>query len=149
MKLGVRLTTKFKKDADRINRQGKNLDKMYEIIEKLRECKQLPSQYRDHELTGGYADCRECHIEPDLAFNIQNRKRGINFNFDQNGQPFGFILNTNGKLLNCRRFRGILTKQAKNRLRSHNSDVKPAKREVDGSSPFAPAKSQRVTGISQ
>jgi mRNA interferase YafQ len=76
MKLGVRLTTKFKKDAEKMNRQGKDLDKMYDVIEKLSEREPLPSKYRDHTLTGNYADCRECHIEPDwlLIYKIEEEE---------------------------------------------------------------------------
>lgn len=65
MKLGVRLTTKFKKDAEKMRKQGKDLEKMYAIIEKLANCEKLDERCKDHDLTGEYQDCRECHIMPD------------------------------------------------------------------------------------
>ncbi|MDR3293325.1 MAG: type II toxin-antitoxin system YafQ family toxin [Clostridiales bacterium] len=76
MNLGVRLTTKFKKDADKMKRQGKNLDKMYDVIEILAMHESLPSKYRDHALTGNYVDCRECHIEADwlLIYKVEEEE---------------------------------------------------------------------------
>ena len=46
-------------------KQSKDIDKLFEIIEILANGNQLPTKYRDHELTGNYKDTRECHIEPD------------------------------------------------------------------------------------
>ena len=43
----------------------KNLDKLFEIIEKLVQGEMLEAKYRDHSLTGDYKGTRECHIEPD------------------------------------------------------------------------------------
>ena len=36
----------------------------------------LSEKYRDHELSGNYSGCRECHIEPDwlLIYEIHNDK---------------------------------------------------------------------------
>ena len=64
MKLGVRITAKFKKDAERIRKQGKDLEKMYAVIEKLANLEPLEARYRDHSLSGNYEDCRECHKHP-------------------------------------------------------------------------------------
>ena len=43
----------------------KNLDKLFEIIEKLAQGEMLEAKYRDHSLTGDYKGTRECHIDPD------------------------------------------------------------------------------------
>ena len=74
MKLGVRLTTKFKKDAERMKKRGKDLEKLYEVVEKLANLEPLDSRYKDHFLVGNYADCRECHLSPDwlLVYRIEN-----------------------------------------------------------------------------
>ena len=36
-----------------------------EVIEILANGQSLPEKYKDHNLIGDYADCRECHITPD------------------------------------------------------------------------------------
>jgi mRNA interferase YafQ len=56
---------KFKKDLDRVKRRGKNLNKLTEVMEHLIDQHPLDKKYLDHSLKGDYADCRECHIEPD------------------------------------------------------------------------------------
>ena len=65
MKYTIKFTTQFKRDLKLAKKQNKNIDKLFEIIEILANGNQLPTKYRDHELTGNYKDTRECHIEPD------------------------------------------------------------------------------------
>lgn len=65
MKYEVRFTTKFKKDLKLAKKQGKNTDKLLEVVEQLASGQTLEARYRDHDLTGEYLGCRECHIEPD------------------------------------------------------------------------------------
>lgn len=65
MRYEVRFTNQFKKDLKLAEKQGKNTNKLYEIIEKIANGETLEAKYRDHNLTGAYRDCRECHIEPD------------------------------------------------------------------------------------
>lgn len=57
-------------------KQGKNIDKLFTVIEKLANGETLEIKYRDHDLTGNYKGCRECHIEPDwlLVYEIINNK---------------------------------------------------------------------------
>lgn len=35
------------------------------MIGAIAEGKKLDEKYRDHSLSGDYAGCRECHVEPD------------------------------------------------------------------------------------
>ncbi|MGE0087414.1 MAG: type II toxin-antitoxin system YafQ family toxin [Desulfococcaceae bacterium] len=35
------------------------------VIEALADQKKLPSEYKDHSLTGNYKNKSDCHIEPD------------------------------------------------------------------------------------
>lgn len=65
IKYEIRFTNRFKKDIKLAKKQGKDLDKLFEIIEKLARGKTLEAKYRDHSLTGDYKGTRECHIEPD------------------------------------------------------------------------------------
>ncbi len=65
MKYEVLFTTKFKKDLKLVQKQGKNLDKLFSVVELLSNDEKLDVKYRDHELTGNFEGFRECHIEPD------------------------------------------------------------------------------------
>ena len=65
MKYIVDFTTQFKKDIKLAKKQGKDTDKIFEVVEKLANDEVLEAKYKNHCLTGDYKDCRECHIEPD------------------------------------------------------------------------------------
>ncbi len=65
MKYEVRFTTQFKKDLKLAKKQNKNLDLLFEVIDKLANDETLDVKFRDHNLTGDYVNFRECHIEPD------------------------------------------------------------------------------------
>ncbi len=65
MKYEILYTTKFKKDLKLVQKQGKNLDKLFTVIEWLSNDEKLDAKYRDHDLSGNYEGFRECHIEPD------------------------------------------------------------------------------------
>lgn len=65
MKYEIKFTNQFKKELKIAKKQGKNLEKLFCVIEKLANGENLDLKYRDHSLQGKYKDCRECHIEPD------------------------------------------------------------------------------------
>ncbi len=65
MKYEIKFTTQFKKDLKLAKKQGKDTEKLFDAIEMLANGETLPAKYRDHDLTGDYKGCRECHIEPD------------------------------------------------------------------------------------
>ena len=65
MKYEIKFTNQFKKDLKVAKKQGKDIEKLFEIIEKLANQEPLASKYHDHGLTGKYTGCRECHIDPD------------------------------------------------------------------------------------
>ncbi|MBF0805402.1 MULTISPECIES: type II toxin-antitoxin system YafQ family toxin [unclassified Streptococcus] len=65
MKYEIRFTSRFKKDIKLAKRQGKDLDKLFQIVEQLANGETLEEKYRDHSLSGNYSGTRECHIEPD------------------------------------------------------------------------------------
>ena len=60
--LTIRYQTAFKKDYKRIVRRGYDVRLLEEVITILAEQKPLPEIYRDHNLSGDYIGCRECHI---------------------------------------------------------------------------------------
>lgn len=74
MKYDIEFTNKFKKDLKLAQKQNKNLDELFKVIDILASGNKLDSIYKDHRLTGNYKGNRECHIEPDwlLIYRIQN-----------------------------------------------------------------------------
>ena len=63
-------TTRFRRDYKREKKgqHGKQLDtQLAKVIDMLAEDTPLPPRYRDHPLTGEWADFRDCHIRPDLV----------------------------------------------------------------------------------
>lgn len=65
MKLSIRRTSQFKKDARLLIRSGKELEKLLFVVNELAEGRELAPQYNDHPLKGTYRGKRDCHIEPD------------------------------------------------------------------------------------
>ena len=62
----LQMTTKFEKDLKLIKKQGKNIDKLFIVVDTLLKGLELEPKYRDHSLIGNYKGYRECHVEPDL-----------------------------------------------------------------------------------
>ena len=65
MKYTLQPTTQFKRDLKKAQKQNKNLDLLNKVLQQLADGIPLPEKNRDHALTGNYAGCRECHIQPD------------------------------------------------------------------------------------
>ena len=63
--LDLVMTTQFRKDLKHINKRGKDLSLLKDVLQTLREEQALEEKYRDHALTGNYIGFRECHIQPD------------------------------------------------------------------------------------
>ena len=60
------LTTKrFEKDLKRGRKRGKNLDKLWSVVERLLSKQPLDPRHRQHRLAGDWSPFWECHIEPD------------------------------------------------------------------------------------
>lgn len=64
MKYTLKPTTQFKRDLKKAQKQNKNLDLLNKVLQQLADGIPLPEKNRDHALTGNYAGCRECHIQP-------------------------------------------------------------------------------------
>ncbi len=58
-------TNQFKKDIKRLQKRGKDLEKLKSVIGLLIAKQPLPPKHRDHQLSGNWAGHRDCHIEPD------------------------------------------------------------------------------------
>ena len=65
MKYEIKPSNQFKKDVKLAQKRGYDLDKLTIVIKKLANGEVLEPQYRDHQLTGNFGTCRECHIQPD------------------------------------------------------------------------------------
>lgn len=74
MRYAVKPTTRFQKDLKRMQRRGYDISLLTDVIKRLANGEQLPEKNRDHNLSGDYMGCRECHITPDwlLIYEIDN-----------------------------------------------------------------------------
>ena len=69
-------THQFEKDVKRMQRHGKNLDKIKIIIRSLIAEDKLDPIHRDHKLIGNWQGRRECHLESDwlLIYKIEKER---------------------------------------------------------------------------
>jgi mRNA interferase YafQ len=59
-------TGQFKRDVKRLERRGKDLVKLRELLILLLDgAADLPAAYQDHTLKGNWMGFRDAHIEPD------------------------------------------------------------------------------------
>lgn len=65
MKYKVRMTSRFQRDVKLAEKQHKNMDALFDVVDKLANGETLDPKYRDHPLVGNYKGTRECHIESD------------------------------------------------------------------------------------
>ena len=58
------------------SKRNLKIEKLEKVIDIIANGEMLSEKYRDHELSGNYSGCRECHIEPDwlLIYEIHNDK---------------------------------------------------------------------------
>lgn len=63
----VVMTSKFKKSLDKVYKQGKDLNKLLDVIVRITEGALTDLKYHNHKLVKDnyYINCYECHIEPD------------------------------------------------------------------------------------
>lgn len=76
MKYKIDYTSNFKKQYKKIKKQGKDLNKLHEVIEKLANGDELEAKYKNHDLINNklYKNCKEYHIQPDwlLVYKLDN-----------------------------------------------------------------------------
>lgn len=65
MPLALLTTTTFERDLRRVEKQGKDLDKMEQVVNLLQTQQTLPPRCRPHALRGNWAGHLDCHVEPD------------------------------------------------------------------------------------
>jgi len=66
-KYEVKYSNTFKKSLKKVNKQGKDIEKLFVIISKLANKEELDPKHKNHMLKDNkhYKNCGECHIEPD------------------------------------------------------------------------------------
>lgn len=66
-KYKVFYSKKFKKNLKKMLKQGKNIEKLLDVVDKLALKEELNEKYKNHMLKDDkyYQNCGECHIEPD------------------------------------------------------------------------------------
>lgn len=78
IKYKIKRSNSFKKQYQKVVKQGKDISKMVNVIEILASGKKLEVKYKDHSLNDNkyFRGCRECHIEPDwiLIYKIMNNE---------------------------------------------------------------------------
>lgn len=77
MKYDIIITNSCKRDIKRASKQHKNLDLLFEVIDRLSDGEVLEPSYKDHKLSGEYEGRRECHIEPDFLLIYQIKETEI------------------------------------------------------------------------
>ena len=58
-------TTRFKRDVKQAQKRGKDMDRLWRVVETLLAGRELASRHRPHRLSGQWSRYWECHIEPD------------------------------------------------------------------------------------
>ena len=70
----VKYTSAYKKSYKLMIKRGMDMSALNDVVDTLRQGKQLDEKYRDHGLSGNFIGFRECHIKPDwlLVYLIEN-----------------------------------------------------------------------------
>lgn len=70
----VKFTNTYKKKYKLMKKRGFDMSLLDNVVDNLRQGKQLESKYRDHALQGNFKGFREYHIKPDwlLIYLIEN-----------------------------------------------------------------------------
>ena len=61
----LKTTKRFERDLKRTKKRGKQLDKLWAVVEQLSKDETLEPSHRAHTRFGQWRSFRECHIEPD------------------------------------------------------------------------------------
>ena len=77
--LAVVRSTRFRRDVKRMQKRGKDMEKLATAVAMLARQDALPPECRDHALRGDWAGFRDLHIEPDwlLLYRISDGQRPL------------------------------------------------------------------------
>ncbi len=72
-------TRQFARDLKRMQKRGKDRERIKSVIQALIETGHLDPIHRDHALLGGWQGRRECHIESDWLLIYKREENRIVF----------------------------------------------------------------------
>ncbi len=77
--LNVVVTTRYRKDAKRVRKCGKDMARVVAVVDALRHRRPLAGRHRDHALSGDWQGWRDCHVEPDwvLIYRVDEQAREL------------------------------------------------------------------------
>ncbi len=77
----VLITTQFKKDLKRLNKQGKNKRLLEDVLKKIINKNPLEAKHKNHPLKGNWVSSYDCHVQPDwvLIYTINNKNNTVTF----------------------------------------------------------------------
>ena len=66
-KYKIKFSKEFRRSLKKVKKQGKDIDKLFDIVYKLSNGEVLEKKHKDHALYNDnrFKNCRDCHIEPD------------------------------------------------------------------------------------
>ena len=69
-------TNRMKHDVKIMQKRGKDLNKLIQVLDILSKGIDVPVKLKDHQLTGNFNGFRECHIEPNwiLLYQIHDKE---------------------------------------------------------------------------
>lgn len=65
MTVRLRTTSRFEKDIKRARKRGKDIGKLWKVVDRLLSKQPLDPRHRPHRLSGAWSRNWECHVEPD------------------------------------------------------------------------------------
>lgn len=70
---------KFEKDLKLAIKRGLDITPLKEVIDTLARKEVLDARYKDHALSGGYSQFRECHVKNDwlLIYRIEEEELSL------------------------------------------------------------------------
>ncbi|MCQ2328615.1 MAG: type II toxin-antitoxin system YafQ family toxin [Paludibacteraceae bacterium] len=81
----VQMSKGFRKNAELCRKRGLDMTLLRKAIETLAMNGKLPASYKPHKLTGIYAGCWECHLQPDWLMVWQQEDEQLTLLFLRTG----------------------------------------------------------------
>ena len=75
--LELKFSGQFKREYRLMQKQGKDMSLLLDVVDLLKKSIALDEKYQDHPLVGKYKGCRECHIKPDWLLIYQKTETHI------------------------------------------------------------------------
>lgn len=81
----VEYSGQFRKDVRRVQKRGKDTEKLKALMALLIEGSVLSSRYRDHTLSGSWLGVRDAHVESDWLLLYTLNEDGSSIRFERTG----------------------------------------------------------------